>query len=214
MTSQILSWHHQVRHDVTKCAMASKTYHDVKRFVMTSQVCHEVNNMSWCQKVCHKVKNTSNVKQFVMNRRQKHVMTSKSSSCHEKHIMTTKSLLLYQKHVFIIFCSWNNEKKNVQTTKSWSWRYKYVMPAKRKNTPWCHKIDDVTKCVKTSRSVSCCQKVPWGQNVCHDINKCSIRHSAKTFVKSKICHVINKSWCYKVRHDVNTRHDDKRFVIT
>ena len=43
MTSQSLSWRHQVRHDVTKCVMASKTYHDVKRFVMTSQVCHEVN---------------------------------------------------------------------------------------------------------------------------------------------------------------------------
>ena len=89
------------------------------------------------------------------------------------------------------------------------------MPTKRSNTPWRHKVRHyVKKCVKTSKSVSCCQKVPWRQNVCHDINKCNIRHSAKTFVTSKICHVINKSWCYKVRHDVNTRHDDKRFVIT
>ena len=73
---------------------------------------------------------------------------------------------------------------------------------------------DVIEFDITSKSVSCCQKVPWRQNVYHDINKCNIRHSAKTFVTSKMCHVINKSWCYKVRHYVNTRHDDKGFVIT
>ena len=84
---------------------------------------------------------------------------------------------------------------------------------KSKNIPWHHKVRQyVKKCIKTSTSVSCCPQVPWRQNVCHDINKCNIRHSAKTFVTSTICHVINKkSWCYKVRHDVNTRHDDKRF---
>ena len=111
-------------------------------------------------------------------------------------------------------CSWNL-KKEVNTTKSWSWIQKYVMPTKRKNTPWRHKVRHyVKKCVKTSKSVSCCQKVPWRQNVCHDINKCNIRHSAKTFVTTKMCHAINTSWCYKVRHDVNTRHDDQKFVIT
>ena len=117
MTSQSLSWRHQVRHDVTKCVMASKTYHYVKRFVMTSQVCHEV-------KICHDVK--------------KCVIKSKIRHNVKQFVMKTKTR--------------------------------------------------------------------------HDIKK-FIHHSAKTFVKSKICHVINKSWCYKVRHDVNIRHDDKRFVM-
>ena len=106
-------------------------------------------------------------------------------------------------------------KKIINTTKSWSWIQKYVIPTKRKNTPWRHKVRHyVKKCVKTSKSVSCCQKVPWRQNVCHDMNKCNIRHSAKTFVTSKMFHVINTSWCDKVRHDVNTRHHDQKFVIT
>ena len=76
---------------------------------------------------------------------------------------------------------------------------KYVMPTKRKNTPWRHKVRHyVIKCVKTSNSASCCQKVRcyiWHYDVCYTYS-C---HSAKTFVTSKMCH---SSLHKKVRHDV------------
>ena len=140
--------------------------------------------------------------------RQNHVMTSKSSSWYEKHIMTSKNLLWYQKHVFIILCSWNNEKNMSRRQKAGNG---VQNTSCQQNIKIHHDVISSTLRNKVRQDVKklCCQ-VPWRQNVLHDINKWNKRHSAKTFVTSKICHVINKSWCYKVRHDVNTRHDDKK----
>ena len=106
-----------------------------------------------------------------------------------------------------------------------------------KNTPWRHKVwHYVKKCVKTSKSVSCCQKVPWCQNVCHVINKSwcpKLCHVVKTFVmtsksqkvrhdikntswRQRCCHdVKNMSWRQKVSHNVkNTSWCQTKIILT
>ena len=82
----------------------------------------------------------------------------KSSSQHQEHAMASNISLLHQKHVFIIFCSQNNENL-------------------------CQDDKNLVKgLMMRSKSVCCCQKVRWRQNVRHDVNKCNIRHDVKQFV--------------------------------
>ena len=78
------------------------------------------------------------------------------------------------------------------------------------------------KCIMASKSISSRQKLPWRQNVRHDVNKCCIRYDIKKLVASKIRHdVIDTLWCQDVRHYVTKyfmtpriRHDVRKFALT
>ena len=142
-----MSWCQSVCYDVKFFGMKSKTFHDVKKFAMTSKRRHDFNkfvmmskhimtsNSSlWHQKVCHDVKNMlwwHKVRHcFIMTRHgvKRFAMTSKVchevKSCHEVKICYDVN--------DIQNVSWRKENTMtfVITSKSASWRPKYVMSSK------------------------------------------------------------------------------------
>ena len=132
-----------VCHEIKNTSWCQKVCHDVKRFVMVKGSSllkknrHYFKNTSWCQKIYHTKKTFNHVTKLFMTSQssslqQKHTMTSKV--CHEvkKFVMSWHPIVCYNsKYVFIMYFVPDIIKKNVKTTKSWSWRQKYVITTTR-----------------------------------------------------------------------------------
>ena len=220
MWCQKVPWRQNVRQDVNKCNIR----HDVKKFVI-SKNCHNAINTSWCQSVCYDIKRfiiTSKSLSLLQNVRHnikkhhniKKCMTQSSSwrhqVCHDiknrpwlQRVCHNAKRLSWSQNTSWrqTFChevkTYHNITKCVIISKSHlhyilfpKYWQKYVITTKVR-----HNV--VRQDVK---SVSCRQKIPWHQNVCHDVNKCNIIQKVSHDVK-------NTSMTSKTRHDI------KRFVI-
>ena len=134
-----------------------------------------------------------------------HIMMTKGSSLHRKvrHYLKSSS---WQKYVKIL--SWS--QKHFMASKN------FVMTSKRRHD--FNKFVMMSKHIMTSKKSSLLQnvhqkvmssKLPWRQNVRHDVKICCIRYDIKKLVTSKIRHgVVSKSWRQ------NTRHYAKKYFIT